>query len=204
MNAKVFQKNSGRAIIDAALRRRLVALCVTCLAFAGACSPGDAEQQAREGLDYQADLYERLLQERESHWLEQTRDGMLKMLFIEAERSRSEEERTSLALKLEDRMTRFGDGIRAMSLGLKYKSDPDFRPFIAVWSIDGGEFQRAVTGDAIIPEAALKDLRLSEGETMFTDGADDERRIEIRMYYSDAVLQGRLENIRAQSRRNLF
>lgn len=163
--------------------------------FSGACT-ADLEQEARERLERQAEQYEQLILERETRWLKATADGMLKLLFLEAERSRSETERTSLALKIEDRMERFSDGIKAVSLQLKYKPDPDFIPFIAIWTAEGKEFQRIVQGDAVIPESVRAGLLYEESETMFTDGADDERRIKIGFYYLNDDLKRRLEDIR--------
>ncbi len=171
------------------------------LLFAGACLPacfGGAEQDARERLELQAERYETLILERERQWVSRVHNGMQKLLLIEAERSRTEEERTSLALKLEDRIERFNDGVRAIALRLKYHGESEFRPFIASWSVDGGEIQRVVTGDARIPEAVRAALEHYEGETTFTSGtgADDERSIQVHIYYSIENLERRIQAIR--------
>ena len=148
-----------------------------------ACS-GDAGQDAADRLELQAERYETLFLDRERQWVSRVHNGMLKLLLIEAERNRTADERVSLALKLEDRIERFKDGVRAIELRIKFKDDPEFRPFIASWSVDGGEIQRAVTGDARIPEAARENLLHYEGETTFTSGtgAPDERRIQVHIY----------------------
>ena len=192
------QKSPDQSAINRTARSFLccVPIIIAVLITTVTACAGKSEPETREALARQADRYAALIRDREALWLKNTVNGMQKLLLLEARRERGEPDRVSLALQMEDRMVRFGDGIRALSLELKYHGDSQFSPFLAVWAKDGGEFERAVKGAAVIPEAARAGLTMHEEEILFTDGGKDEIRVKVRLYCSNAELEQRLREIR--------
>ena len=162
------------------------------------CGDGGEQSVPRSEVSRLVESYEALIREREERHVNGVGRALQSLHFIEASRSHDAARRTSLALKLDDRITKNGDGIKAIVVELKEEAETELRPFVLTYFFEG-EIRRDVTDTGRIPPEAIRGLESEVSSVTFSPGGDTKRIVRTTFYYSDAGLERRLRALRKRA-----